>query len=136
MGIFSKKTNKNDAVEKTSKSDVPIVLSKKNVKSDTTKVKTVSSLYNNVIISTHVTEKAMDGESQGTYIFVIKPNATKIDVKMAINQKYGIMPKRVRVIWTEGKKTRFGKKEGRKSSMKKAIVTLPKGQSISIHHGV
>jgi len=91
---------------------------------------------NSPIIRTHVTEKAMRGEGQGVYTFVVAAHATKIDIKRAVKETYGVSPKSVRVIWTEGKQSRLGRRRGRRSDSKKAIVTLPKGETISIHEGV
>ena len=62
--------------------------------------------------------------------------ATKDAIKKAIKDVYGIKPRRVNVIHTDGKNVRFGRFKGRRSDYKKAIVTLPKGQKIEIHEGV
>ena len=40
------------------------------------------------------------------------------------------------MINVEGKKVRHGRNKGKRKEWKKAIVTLPAGQSISIHEGV
>ena len=89
-----------------------------------------------VVLRPRMSEKALIGESSGVYVFEIAANATKIDVKHAIKDLYGITPTTVRVVNIDGKKIRFGARIGRRNDWKKAIVTLPKGKTISIHEGV
>jgi large subunit ribosomal protein L23 len=136
MGIFSKKTNKVVEVKEEQKvSTKKSVTTQKNgsvAKKETTPV----AVFGNTVIRTHVTEKSMRGEGAGVYTFVVRAESTKVDIKKAIKEKYGVMPKRVRIIWTEGKRAGSSRRGGRRSDWKKAIVTLPKGESISIHHGV
>ena len=83
-----------------------------------------------------VSEKAATGESRGEYVFIVDNKANKIEIKKAVEEIYGIKPKTVRIINVEGKKVRSGRTYGRRKDWKKAIVTLSKGQSISIHEGV
>jgi large subunit ribosomal protein L23 len=83
-----------------------------------------------------VSEKAVHAEARGTYTFVVKPAINKSMVKQAVKQVYGVWPKSVRVVNVEGKRLRFGRSFGKRQDWKKAIVTLPKGKTISIHEGV
>lgn len=89
-----------------------------------------------VLLRPVVSEKAMARESAGVYTFVVDPAASKVDIKQAVAQVYGVVPTGVRVTNTEGKRVRFGRFSGKRKDMKKAIVTLPKGKKISIHEGV
>lgn len=91
---------------------------------------------NAVILRSVVSEKAAMGESGGKYVFFVSSGANKIAVKRAIQALYGVAPKRVRIINTEGKRMRFGRTKGKQQDEKKAIVTLPKGKTISVHEGV
>jgi large subunit ribosomal protein L23 len=100
------------------------------------KAVTVKGNAYKIILKPHVTEKAATGEVNGAYVFVVNKYATKVDVKNAIKQIYGVMPVNVRIVNTDGKKIRFGYSHGMRSSWKKAIVTLPKGKAIDIHAGV
>ncbi len=102
------------------------------------KVKKGSSLGNayKVLIRPHISEKATGNESNGVYTFVVERNATKVEIKKAIQQVYGVLPKTVRVIHMDGKKVRFGRSQGRRKDWKKAMVTLPKGTQIDVHAGV
>lgn len=89
-----------------------------------------------VLISPVVSEKAAVNESLNTFTFRVAVGATKVDIKNAVAQVYGVTAKKVRVANFEGKKMRRGRTFGRRQDWKKAMITLPKGQSINIHEGV
>lgn len=91
---------------------------------------------NDTLVHSLVSEKSATGESMGVYTFVVQAKANKIEIKKAVKDMYNVMPTKVRVLNVEGKDTRFGNKQGKRSSWKKAIVTLPKGKTINIHEGV
>lgn len=89
-----------------------------------------------VLVRPHISEKSAYGEERGIYVFVVKKNANKVEIKNAINDVYGIMPKKVHVVHMDGKHVRSGAKQGQRKDWKKAMVTLPKGKNIDIHAGV
>ena len=85
----------------------------------------------NVLISPHVTEKtatAMQNHNQ--YTFRVKRNATKTDIKAAVELMFEVKVKGVQVVNEPGKSRRFGKTIGRTQDWKKAYVSLVQGQSI------
>jgi large subunit ribosomal protein L23 len=94
-----------------------------------------SSAYK-VLIQPILSEKTTGQEANGQYSFVVSNTATKTQVKKAIEHVYGIVPKKVRTMHVDGKSVRFGRFTGRRKSVKKAIVFLPKGKTIQIHEGV
>lgn len=98
--------------------------------------KPVSAFARRVLVRPHVSEKAALGETAGVYTFVVSPRATKIEIRQAVKERYGVRPEKIRIVHVEGKEKRFGNTIGRRADWKKAIVTLPKGTSISIHEGV
>lgn len=106
------------------------------VAADKKEAKKARTPANAVILRPVVSEKAAMGESSGKYVFAVSSGANKITVKRAIQELYGVAPKRVRIINTEGKRMRFGRTMGKQQDEKKAIVTLPKGKIISVHEGV
>jgi large subunit ribosomal protein L23 len=72
-----------------------------------------------------VTEKSTAMSAEGKYSFEISKEATKIDVKKAIEVLYpGRKVKEVRTVYMPSKEKRRGKIKGRTQSGKKAIVTI------------
>jgi large subunit ribosomal protein L23 len=85
----------------------------------------------NVLVAPHVTEKtsfAMQNSNQ--YTFRVKRNATKTDVKQAVELMFDVKVRGVQVVNEPGKKRRFGKTNGRTHDWKKAYVRLVQGQAI------
>lgn len=147
MGFLDKFKKKREDAEK-SKEETKVKIEKKvekitkktTKKSDkapvTKKKKDLKGSAYRVLISPIISEKAAVYETAGVYTFAVAKKATKVEIKNSVKQVYGVEPKKVRIINMEGKKQRFGRKFGRRSDWKKAMVSLPKGQSISIHEGV
>jgi len=96
----------------------------------------VHSGVSEVLIAPRVSEKATRIESTGVYTFMVNPKATKVEIKQAVLQQYGVLPTHVRVQHVEGKIASFGRTRGRRSDWKKAVVTLPKGKTITVHEHV
>ena len=133
MGLLSKTKKESD--EKAEKKDATVAVEEKKNN------KTVSAPLggenaHTVLIRSLVSEKSTMQESMGQYTFVVAKDANKVAIKNAIQQVYGVMPKRIRVMHYEGKRMRFGKNKGKRSDWKKAVAYLPKGKSIDIHEGV
>jgi large subunit ribosomal protein L23 len=80
-----------------------------------------------------VTEKtASMGLKKPRYAFEVAPDATKIDVKMAIKELYGVEVADVNMLHTR-EKFKFGKKRGmqvRKRQTKKAYITLKNASDV------
>jgi len=89
-----------------------------------------------VLFSPLVSEKAAVGESLSIYTFKVNPEATKVDIKNAVKQIYGVMPTKVRIINVNAKIVTRGRTSGRRRDWKKAMVTLKKNEKIDIHEGV
>jgi large subunit ribosomal protein L23 len=84
-----------------------------------------------VLIAPHVTEKtslAMQNHNQ--YTFRVKRNATKTDVKQAVELMFEVKVKGVQIVNEPGKTRRFGRLIGRTQDWKKAYVSLVSGQTI------
>jgi large subunit ribosomal protein L23 len=85
----------------------------------------------NVLIAPHVTEKtsrAMQNHNQ--YTFRVRRNATKTDIKQAVELMFEVKVSAVQVLNEPGKQRRFGKTHGRTQDWKKAYVRLAEGQAI------
>ncbi len=98
---------------------------------------TTAKTAHTILLRPVVTEKAALAQSTNNkYTFIVPASAKKNQVKVAIKELYNVDPIAVNVVNVEGHRVRFGKNLGRKADMKKAIVTLPKGKTITIHEGV
>ena len=97
------------------------------------------SLHGNahrVLLAPIVSEKSTLKEALHTYTFRVEKNANKIEIAKAIEEVYGVKPLAVRTIHVQGKETHFGRRIGRRSDYKKAIVKVSKDQRLAIHEGV
>ena len=84
-----------------------------------------------VLIAPHVTEKtslAMQNHNQ--YTFRVRREASKTDVRKAIELMFGVKVTGVQVVNEPGKVRRFGRTVGRTQDWKKAYVSLSPGQTI------
>ncbi len=97
---------------------------------------TDKSLAFRILVKPLVTEKSAIAEHGNKYSFVVAKSANKNQIKIAIEEIYGVKPSQVNVANIEGRRVRFGRAMGRRSDYKKAIITLPAGKSIDIHTGV
>lgn len=95
----------------------------------------LQTLANRVLISSRVTEKAYLLNERNQYVFRISKEATKAEVRHAVETAYGVRVKKVRTITVPPKKKNTGRVIGFKSEVRKAIVTLPKGEDIPMFKG-
>ena len=88
------------------------------------------------IIRPLITEKSSAAyQARGEYTFEVHPEATKPQIRSAIEQLFGV---KVTGVWTSnqrGKVKRMGKTVGHRPNWKKAIVTLREGDTIEIFEG-
>jgi large subunit ribosomal protein L23 len=93
-------------------------------------------MINTVLVRPLITEKTQLLANKGKYVFVVKRNANKIEIGKAIEHFYNVTVEDVNTTIISGKMvSRSGKSgviTGRKSTYKKAIVTLADGDSIDI----
>ncbi|MFA5131307.1 MAG: 50S ribosomal protein L23 [Patescibacteria group bacterium] len=101
----------------------------------TVKVAVVSDAYR-ILVKPLVTEKATNLGEHNKYVFVVALKANKIQVAKAIEALYGVKPVKVNISNVSGKKVARGKIRGVRSDWRKAVVTLPAGQTIKIYEGV
>jgi large subunit ribosomal protein L23 len=88
------------------------------------------------IVRPLITEKSSAAyQARGEYTFEVHPEATKPQIRTAIEQLFGV---KVTGVWTlnvRGKEKRMGKTTGRRPNWKKAIVKLREGDTIEIFEG-
>ena len=84
-----------------------------------------------------VTEKSSIARDEANIAtFRVDPNATKHDIRRAVEQLFEVKVARVRTLRQPGKKKRIGRNIGRRPAWKKAIVELAEGQTIEFFEGV
>jgi large subunit ribosomal protein L23 len=84
-----------------------------------------------VLVAPHVTEKtslAMQNHNQ--YTFRVRRDATKADIRKAVELMFDVKVSGVQVVNEPGKARRFGRMLGRTQDWKKAYVSLQSGQTI------
>lgn len=88
--------------------------------------------YSDVIIAPVITEKSMANRQNNVYTFKVAKDATKTDIKRAVEEAFKVSVKSVNTLNTKSKRRRVGRYSGRTKTYKKAIVTLAEGSSIEI----
>lgn len=83
-----------------------------------------------------ITEKSTILGEDGKYVFKVSKEATKANLKMAVEKIFSVKVKKVNILNQEGKQKRFKGQIGRRSDYKKAIVTLEKDHSIDLAGGI
>lgn len=90
-----------------------------------------------IIIKPVITEKSMDNLQAGKYTFKVAKDATKPEIKKAVEKLFGVEVDKVTTMNIKGKMKRVGRFEGRTASWKKAIVTLtPDSKTIEFFEGM
>lgn len=89
-----------------------------------------------VLRAPHISEKStMVAEKTNTIVFKVAMDATKAEVKAAVEKLFEVEVKDVRSLVVKGKTKRTGNRTGRRSDWKKAYVTLKEGQDIDFIGG-
>jgi large subunit ribosomal protein L23 len=83
-----------------------------------------------------VTEKSTIGVENNQVTFKVAINATKPEIKEAVEQVFGVKVNAVNTLRQQGKIKRFRGVVGKRPDFKKAIVTLAEGETIDITTGV
>jgi large subunit ribosomal protein L23 len=89
-----------------------------------------------IIRSPVVTEKSTLASEHGQIVFDVAVDATKSDIKAAVEGLFSVKVQAVNTLIRKGKTKRFRNVLGVRNDTKKAIVTLVDGQSIDISTGV
>jgi large subunit ribosomal protein L23 len=89
-----------------------------------------------VIVSPVITEKATALSEQNKVVFKVKSDATKPQIKAAVEKLFDVKVKSVNTLVTKGKVKLFRGMRGQRSDVKKAVVTLEEGQTIDITTGL
>jgi large subunit ribosomal protein L23 len=89
-----------------------------------------------VILAPLITEKATNlADQQQKIAFVVRTDATKPEIKSAVEMMFKVEVAKVSTINVNGKQKRAGRFMGKRSDWKKAYVTLKEGQEIDFAAG-
>ncbi len=83
-----------------------------------------------------ITEKATLLSEQNKVVFRVANDATKDEIAAAVEALFKVNVTKVNTLVVKGKTKRFRGRPGRRSDVKKAVVTLAEGQSIDITTGL
>ncbi len=87
----------------------------------------------NVLVRPLLSEKSNRArENENKYSFTIRPDATKADVKSAVEKMFDVKVECVKTMVTRGKIKRRGNTEYKAPNVKKAVVTLAEGAKIPL----
>ena len=89
-----------------------------------------------VILSPVITEKATNASEHNKVIFKVAMEATKPEIKEAVEKLFDVKVKSVNTLVRKGKKKVFRGTRGVQSDVKKAIVTLAEGHMIDVTTGL
>jgi len=89
-----------------------------------------------VIKSPVITEKATTASERNQFVFKVALDATKPQIKKAVEQLFNVKVKSVNTLIRMGKTRTFKGKSGEMSDVKKAVVTLAEGSSIDFTSGL
>lgn len=85
-----------------------------------------------VLLAPHISEKAtIAAEKRGQFVFKVARDATKIEIRAAVEKLFAVKVKSVQTTVVPGKSKRFGRFEGRRGDTKKAYVSLQPGFDIN-----
>jgi len=95
----------------------------------------IDAKHYDVIVAPHITEKSTLLSEQNAVVFRVAKDATKPQIKAAVEAVFGVTVKGVNTIVQKGKTKRWKGTPYTKSDVKKAVVTLADGQSIDVTEG-
>ena len=105
-------------------------------KKETATTKQAQDWHYDVIVSPVITEKSTAASEHDKVLFNVRLDASKAQVKSAVEALFGVKVTKVNTLVRLGKKRRFRNTMGKLSDTKKAIITLEKGQTINMEGGV
>lgn len=96
----------------------------------------VTARHYDVVLAPVITEKATNLSEMNKVVFRVADDATKAEIAEAVSELFKVEVTKVNTVVTKGKTKRFRGIRGRRSDVKKAIVTLAEGQSIDVTTGL
>ena len=97
---------------------------------------TTDPRHYDVLIAPVITEKATNASEQNKVVFKVARTATKPQIKEAVEKLFDVKVKSVNTLVRKGKRKVFRGTNGQQSDVKKAVVTLKKGESIDFYSNI
>ncbi len=88
-----------------------------------------------IILEPVLTEKANNQREEGKYVFRVNPRANKLEVMDAVKKLFSVQPVSCNIVNIAGKPKRNRSRAGYTSAWKKAVVTVSKGEKITVFEG-
>jgi large subunit ribosomal protein L23 len=96
----------------------------------------IDARHYDVILAPHITEKSTMASENNAVVFKVSGDATKPQIKEAVEAIYDKKVVNVNTINVKGKSKRWKGKPYKRNDVKKAIVTLAEGEMIDITSGI
>ncbi len=97
---------------------------------------TIDTRHYDVIVSPVITEKATMASEFNKVTFKVRRDATKPQIKAAVEKLFDVKVKSVNTLVRQGKVKVFKNKLGQQSDIKRAVVTLEEGHRIDVTTGL
>jgi len=97
---------------------------------------TTDPRHYDIIVAPLITEKATNASEFNKVVFKVAMQATKPQIKEAVEKLFDVKVKSVNTLRRKGKWRTFRGRYGRTSDAKRAVVTLEEGQSIDVTTGL
>src|SRR6201987_3863829 len=99
-------------------------------------MKNIDPRHYDIIVAPVVTEKATMASEHNKVVFKVARNATKPQIKEAVEKLFDVKVKSVNTLVRQGKIKMFKGRPGQRSDVKRAIVTLEEGHKIDVTTGL
>ena len=96
----------------------------------------VAARHYDVVLAPHITEKSTLASEHNAVVFKVANDATKPQIKEAVEAIFGVSVTGVNTINVKGKTKRWKGKPYKRNDLKKAVVTLKDGDSIDVTSGI
>ncbi len=142
MALFGKKKSEEELKEKEEEKTSDVKTEKKAEKKPENKSEKketgteISRIAKDIILEPWITEKSHVQMAMNKYIFRVRLQADKKEIKNAVQTMYNVKVIGINIINIPSKKRTYGRFAGRKSGYKKAVVTLKEGDKIELFKGV
>ena len=92
--------------------------------------------FYNTILSPIITEKSTKISEKNQFVFKVKINSNKKQIKEAVEKLFKVKVKNIKTIKVKGKNKVFKGTKGRRSDYKKAVICLNKGENLDYSGGI